>query len=81
MNKISFKTLKVFGLSLVLLALYFFLEHSNKVSLILVAIQKSSSSRGFGIYIALNLLKWFLLMFACISVFQIFLRFFKKKQN
>lgn len=79
MNKISFRTLKVFCLSIISFLLYFFIDNSNRINSILISIQKSNSSKGFGVFISINLLKWFLLIFGVVSLFLVGQKVYKKK--
>lgn len=75
------KALKVFGLSILSFLLYLFIDNSIKINSIIVSIQESESSRGFGLYIAIHLFKWFLLIFSIVSFVVILQKLFYKKQN
>lgn len=72
---------KVLAFSLIALFAYFSIENSDKVNAILLLLQKSKSSRGLGIFVLINLGKWFLLAFGIIGLIFWFLKMFVKKDE
>ncbi|QVY64116.1 hypothetical protein [Polaribacter sp. Q13] len=79
MKKVNLKLVKVLGLSLLSLVFYFLLEHSNKINSIINTLQKSDSSKGFGIYLTINLVKWFLLIFGAMALIVVICDLLKER--
>ena len=81
MKKVNLKLIKVLVLSILSFVFYFLLNNSNKINLILFKLQERNSSRGFGIYITIYLVKWFLLIFGIVSLILIISKFFIEKED
>ena len=60
---------------------YHFLENSKSINSIIVQIQNSSSSRGFGLYLLFNIVKWILFIFCTFSLMMFLKAIFKKNKN
>ena len=81
MEKVNFKLIKVLVLSILSFLFYFGINNSSKINSMLIRIQKSNSSRGFGIYLTINLFKYFLLIFGIVSFLVVLFKFLNKKEN
>lgn len=81
MEKVNFKLIKVLVLSILSFLFYFRINNSSKINSMLIRIQKSNSSRGFGIYLTINLFKYFLLIFGIVSFLVVLFKFLNKKEN
>jgi len=67
--------------SVLALLLYYFIENSSKINAILLMLQESNSKRGLGVFVLINLGKWFLGAFGVIGLFFWFLKMFSKKDK
>lgn len=81
MKKVNLKLVKVLGLSVLSFGFYFMISNSDKINSIINTLLKSNSSKGFGVYIVIYLVKWFLLIFGVISLIVVGSRFFIKKEH
>jgi hypothetical protein len=81
MIKFGKKSHKFLFISLASWFVYHFLENSKSINSIIVQIQNSSSSRGFGLYLLFNIVKWILFIFGTFSLMMFLKVIFNKNKN
>jgi hypothetical protein len=81
MIKFGEKSHKFLFISLASWFVYHFLENSKSINSIIVQIQNSSSSRGFGLYLLFNIVKWILFIFGTFSLMMFLKVIFNKNKN
>lgn len=82
MIKIALKNFKILIISIFSGAIYLFMEFSERVNNTIILLVESNSSKGLGVLILLNILKFAALIF-CIVALIIFLKvmLYNKKNN
>jgi hypothetical protein len=80
MNKFN-KYSKVLLFSIFAFFAYFFIENSDKINAMLLLLQESNSKRGLGVFVLINLGKWFLGAFGVIGLFFWVFKMFNKKEE
>lgn len=60
--------------------MYFIIDGSEKLKSFQIKIDKSRIYDGFAVFLAINLIKYFLLFFGVISIIFLIIQLFKKKE-
>ena len=72
--------IKVFTLSFCSWVGYFYIDNSERLRLFQIKADRHRIDDGFAVFLTINLVKYFLLLFGIISVIFLIVQFFKKKK-